>query len=166
MVIQKPQTSFEGQVFLIRLHEKQQSRNKNRLLTKNILFHLGHLIIHTADSKTTPQKGLTPRSNTLESFVVVCLLWIFLKARVVTGMKKSDLQNHKAWNWVFESDMQVYVLRTMTSTRACASQSCHFQTQQTSTAAILGLLCTDSWVLDLAQKSRCVGHIRWWRCIN
>lgn len=102
MVIQRPQTSFEGQVFVTRLHEKQQSRNKNRSLTKNILFQLGHLknclfflIIHTADSKTTPKRGLTPRSKLWRVLLLFACFGLFWEQEWLQGWRRVICKNIK-----------------------------------------------------------------------
>lgn len=61
------------------------------------------------------------------------------------GRKKCDLQKYKACNRIFESGMQAYIHQAVT-TRACASQSCHFQAQQMQLLEVFSALTHGFWI--------------------
>lgn len=68
------------------------------------------------------------------------------------GRKKWDFQRCKIWNKIFESGVSTH------------PQSCDqgMSLPNPADVASWSLLWTGSWVLDLAHKSICVGHV----CIN
>lgn len=73
-------------------------------------------------------------------------------------MKKSGLQEYKALNWVFETSMEAYTQRAVTSNKALHVNHVTSKPDRL-ILQLFEVLSALTHVLDIEQKYRCVGYM-------